>query len=138
MVARLVFLSSLCLCFGLVSGGCPGPVSNEITVRVVNDTDFDVDPAVEFGRSPFSLENLDIGILAPGDVVEADFNCADARALTTTNSTQFGLLSDFVLDPLPIFELDADYFCGELIEIDFVGNGQDFDVFVDAGGENIF
>lgn len=114
------------------------PRNTEISVRVINNTDFDVDPGVEFGRSELFLQSLNAGILAPDEVVTFDIDCDDALVLTTTDSAQLGLFTEFVLDPLPLFEIDFDYFCGELIVIEFVGNGQEFDVFVDAGGENIF
>jgi len=125
----------------LLIGGCADvtfPDDGSITVRVINNTDFDVDPAIEFGRSSNSLVSLDLGILAPGEVVDVDFDCDEIDVLTTTGSTQFGSWADYVLDPLPIFELDGDYFCGELVLFEFVGNELNFDVFVDAGGENIY
>ena len=119
------------------SGG-DGPVADTITVRVTNNTDFDVDPNIEYGTSRNSLRALDVGILAPDEVAEVDFFCDEIDVLTSTDSTQLGLSVDYVLDPLPIFERGVDYFCGELVEFEFVGSGQDFDVLVDAGGENIF
>lgn len=125
----------------LLIGGCTDvPVVDDglIVVRVINNTDFDIDPAIEFGRSSNALVALNLGILAPGEVLDVDFDCDEIDVLTTTESTQFGSWADYVLDPLPIFELDYDYFCGELIVFEFVGNELDFDVFVDAGGENIY
>lgn len=119
------------------SGG-DGPVADTITVRVTNNTDFDVDPNIEYGTSRNSLRALDVGILAPDEVAEVDLFCDEIDVLTSTDSTQLGLSVDYVLDPLPIFERGVDYFCGELVEFEFVGSGQDFDVLVDAGGENIF
>jgi len=134
------------LCLAMLAapliGGCgltvvPG-VGGFVTISVINNTDFDVDPGVEFGAFSTSLAFLDVGVLAPGDIVDVDVDCDDIVFLTTTDSAQLGGSVDYVLDPLPIFELDLDYFCGEIVEFEFVGNGQDFDVFVDAGGENIF
>ena len=119
------------------SGG-NGPVADTITVRVTNNTDFDVDPNIEYGTSRNSLRGLDVGILAPDELAEVDLFCDEIDVLTSTDSTQLGLSVDYVLDPLPIFELGVDYFCGELVEFEFVGSGQDFDVVVDAGGESIF
>jgi hypothetical protein len=128
----------------LLAAGCGGVTiiggSDEdiITVRAINNTDFDVDPNIEYGTSRNSLRGLDLGILAPGEAVEADFTCDEIEVLTSTDSTQLGLTVDYVLDPLPLFEIDEDYFCGELVEFEFFGSGQDFAVAVDAGGENIF
>lgn len=136
---RLFTMTALCICVGLGSCGIPGIiVGGTITVSIFNNTDFEVDPAVEFGRSEPALRGLGVGILAPGELVEVDLNCDEAILLTTTNSTQLGFATDYVLDPLPLFEIDFDYFCGELVDFEFVGNGLDFDVFVDAGGENIY
>lgn len=128
----------------LMTSGCPGTdgiwiiSDNTITVRVFNNTDFDIDPGIEFGRSDFSLLFLDLGVIEPGEIVEASINCDDILVLTATDATQFGLFSDFVLSPLPLFDLGIEYFCGEVVLFEFVGNGTSFDVFVDAGGENIF
>ncbi len=125
----------------LLIGGCPDftfIVDPPITVRVINNTDFEVDPGIEYGQTAATLRWLDIGLLAPGEVVDVDFDCELLGVLTTTDSTQLGYSVDYVLDPLPLFLLDVDYFCGELIVIEFVGNGLDFDVYVDAGGESIY
>lgn len=117
----------------------PGiPVPDFVTVRVFNNTDFDVDPGIEFGVSENELFLLDTGIVASGEIVEADFDCDEIIVLTATEPAQLGNSADFVLDSLPFFEIDFDFFCGELVVFEFVGNGQQFDVFVDAGGENIF
>ena len=123
-------------CGGVVAGPLTGP--GTVTVRVFNNTDFDVDPGIEFGFSANSLRLLDTGIVASDEIVEVDFFCNEIIVLTATEPAQLGFSSDFVHDSLPIFEIDFDYFCGEVVEFEFVGNGQQFDVFVDAGGENIF
>lgn len=125
----------------LILGGCPTngvPAGDPITLRVINDSDFDVDPAIEFGESDALLDALDVGILAPGESVDVEFNCEDIAVLTASSSTQIGDTADFVLDPLPLFQLDTDYFCGELIIFQFFGNGLDFEVQVDAGGDQLF
>lgn len=123
-------------CGVIVGPGLPG--SDTVAVRVFNNTDFDVDPGIEFGVSENALFLFDTGIVASGEIVEADFFCDEIIVLTATEPAQLGFSSDFVLDSLPFFEIDFDYFCGELVEFEFVGNGQQFNVFVDAGGENIF
>jgi hypothetical protein len=71
-------------------------------------------------------------------VVDIDVDCNDADVLTATDSRQFELGGEFVLDPLPVFDLGNDYFCGDLVTFEFVGNGSDFDVFVRAGTRKIF
>ncbi len=114
------------------------PGSDEVRVRVINNTDFDVDPGVEFGISENILELFDSGILASGEIVEADIDCDDIIVLTATEPAQLGFSADFVLDSLPFFEIDFDYLCGDLVEFEFVGNGQQFDVFVDVNGANLF
>jgi len=125
----------------LLLGGCPDPVFPDddlITVRVLNNTSYDIDPAIEYGDSPSLLVPLDLGLIEPGEYVEADFYCDELWVLTSTGATQFGPQADYLLDPLPVFQLDWDYFCGELVLFEFVGDQLAFDVFVDAGGENIF
>ena len=139
VLASIALLAVGCGEVTIIGGpGGDGPVVGTITVRVTNNTDFDVDPNIEYGTSRNALRALDVGILAPDELAEVDFFCDEIDVLTSTESTQLGLSVDYVLDPLPIFERGVDYFCGELVEFEFVGSGQDFDVLVDAGGENIF
>lgn len=136
MSRRLAMVLTLSAATILVTG-CPS-APTLVTVRIINNTAFDVDPQVQFGLSANDLETIDTGILAPGESAEVDLSCADALVLTATNSRQIGLVADFVLDPLPIFRLDTAYGCGDLIEFQFEGSGDTFDVFVDVEGVNLF
>lgn len=137
MFALIVPLLAVAACDARFGGG-GGGLFDVVTVRVFNNTDFEVDPRVGVGVTRTVFDELDTGILGSGDIVEFDLNCDDAIYLTATESAQLGTAEDFVLDPLPVFEIDQEYFCGELVEFEFVGNGRDFNVFVDAGGQNIF
>lgn len=114
------------------------PDSDTVTVRVINNTDFDIDPGIEYGVSENSLFSFNTDVVAPDEIVEADFDCDEIIVLTATEPVQLGFSTDYVLDSLPFFEMGFEYFCGEVVEFEFVGNGQEFDVFVDAGGENIY
>lgn len=136
---RRALLGLALLGLPFATGGCPGGIfSNTILIVVHNDTDFEIDPAIEVGFSEDFLDFLNFGILAPDEVVEIEVDCGDAILLSSHEAVQFTLLGDFVLDHLPIFEIDVDYFCGEVIEFEFEGSFDAFDVFVFAGGEQIF
>ncbi|MDX2197423.1 MAG: hypothetical protein SF069_00455 [Phycisphaerae bacterium] len=139
MKTWIVSMSLAGLAIGLT--GCPQrqPVeSGIVTVRVVNNSSFDVDPSIEFGTSNNSLEALDTGTLAPGEAANFEIDCNDVLRLTSTEATQIQPATDFVLDALPIFRLNTDYACDELVEFEFVGSGNSFDVVVTANGEQIF
>lgn len=146
---RLRITAALCAALAMVSlAGCPITITPggslipqtdpPITIRVINNTDFDIDPGVEFGFTQSSLELLNTGVLEPGDIATATFDCDEVTFLTATEPAQLGVSVEFVLDSLPFFEVDIDYFCGETIEFEFFGNGQDFNVEVTANGEVIF
>lgn len=132
--------------FALMGGECvsigfpipPTPIDDFITVTVINNTDFDIDPMVDAEDFNFDVYLLDFGILFPGEIVSIDLFCDEAISLSSTNAEQYVFDEVWILDPLPIFELDFDYFCGEEVTFEFIGNGPDFDALVDANGEVIY
>lgn len=120
-----------------VMGGCPqrAPDNRNVIVRVENNTNFDVDPGIQFGRSTSSLSNLDTDVLTPGEFAEFEISCTDAQRLTATEPTQLGDTADFVLDSLPFFRQGSDFACEEEVVFEFVGDEDDFDVIVTANGD---
>lgn len=149
-LSLFVLTGSNCVSFGFgpsgfpiggVGGGIPiggGGVDFPILVTVINNTGFEVDPGIEAEDIDFGVQFIDFGVTLPGEIISAELFCEEAITLTSTDAIQFGLFGDTVLAPLPIFELDFDYFCGEEITFEFVGNGPTFDVFVDADGFELF
>ena len=112
----------------------PTFVDPGITVTVINNTDFDIDPFIDAEDFDFNLFDINFGIVFPGEIVSADFFCDELLTLSSTEAEQFAFGDIWILDPLPIFEQDFDYFCGEEVTFEFIGNGPDFDLIVDANG----
>lgn len=123
-------------------GGGPiggGPfIDPGITVTVINSTDFEIDPFIEYEDIDGNVFSLDLGIVFPGEIVPTDFFCDEVIFLTSTNAEQYVFGDVFVLEALPFFEQDFDFFCGEEVTFEFVGNDIGFDVFVDADGFVIY
>lgn len=119
-------------------GGGPiggGPVADSgLTVTVINSTDYDIDPMIEYEDIDGVGYFLDLGVVYPGEVVPTDFFCDEVIYLTSTNAEQYVGGDTYVLDPLPYFEQDYDFYCGEEVTFEFVGDDIDFDVYVDADG----
>ena len=109
-----------------------------ITVTVINSTNFEIDPFIEYEDIDGAVFSLDLGIVFPGEIVPTDFFCDELIFLTSTNAEQYVFNDVIVLDALPIFEQDIDYFCGEEVTFEFVGDDINFDVFVDADGFVIY
>lgn len=119
-------------------GGGPiggGPiVDSGITVTVINNTDFEIDPMIEYEDIDGNAFFLDLGVVFPGEIVPTDFYCDEVIFLTSTYAEQYVFGDVISLPALPYFEQDFDYYCGEEVTFEFVGNDIDFDVFVDADG----
>lgn len=123
-------------------GGGPiggGPfVDPGVTVTVINNTDFDIDPFIEYEDIDGNVFSLDLGIVFPGEIVPTDFFCDEVIFLTSTNAEQYVFNDVIVLEELPFFEQDFEFFCGEEVTFEFFGNDLDFDVIVDADGFVIY
>lgn len=146
LILSLFFsMGARCVSVGIpVVPGVPGgpfdpPIFDAgITITVINNSDFEIDPFIDAEDFDFFLYDIDFGIVFPGEIVSADFFCDELLTLSSTEAEQYVFDEVWVLDPLPIFEQDFDYFCGEEVTLEFFGNGPDFDVIVDANGEIIF
>ena len=145
--SRVVFLFPL-----LLLGGCPpltfdladGSLtisgSGVITVELINDTDFDVDPRIVFDDDSgflarmFPSDLLDTGLLAPGEVLAFDFECDELGLILSDEPDQFvgGVIyRDF---PSAILERGDEFDCGDLIQFQFLGNADSFGVILAVNG----
>jgi len=149
LASLTVLTGSNCVSFGFgpsgfpIGGGGGGVIIDDdfgppILVTVINNTPFEVDPGIEAEDIDFGVQFVDFGVTLPGDILTAELFCEEAITLTSTDAIQFGVFGDTILEPLPIFELDFDYFCGEEVTFEFVGSGPTFDVFVDADGFQLY
>ena len=124
----------------LLLGGCPLPGTGVVTVELINDTDYEVDPWIVFDDDtgwaaqvyPESL--LDTGLLLPGEVVAYDFYCDDLGVILSDEADQFVddlIYRDWGTPPLVRGE---DFQCGDLIQFQFLGNADTFGVVVAING----
>jgi hypothetical protein len=127
--------------FPIIPGGPIGGgpfVDPGVTVTIINNTNFDIDPMIDYDDIDGNPFFLDLGIVFPGEVVSTDFFCDEVIFLTSTNAEQYVFGDVIVLEALPFFEQDFDFFCGEEVTFEFIGDDLNFDVIVDADGFVIY
>lgn len=142
-------LAVVCLSAVLVIGGCPGvelsidgnglsiPGFNRVTIELVNDTDFDVDPFIRFdddnswAAALFPADDLSTGLLAPGDALQFSFDCDELGLVFSDEAQQLDLLGVIAqADASDVLKRGDEYDCGDLIRFRFVGNFEMFGVVV--------
>ncbi len=152
--------SAVCLAGLLCLGGCPGitldlgdatitiPGRRVVTVTLINDTDFSVDPAILYDDDTgflarlFPAERLDVGVLAAGEVLDVDLRCDDLGSIRSDKAEQY---VRYLLFGETVHEADAsttlergDHFeCGDSIQFQFLGNGDNFRVVVGVNGRAV-
>ncbi len=117
----------------------PLPDLNPDTVRieVYNDTDFDVDPRIQFDNdsswlaSLFPSEELATGTLEPGDLLRFTMDCDQVALVRSEGADQF-LFDETIgqADSSRTLRIDEDYECGDVVQFHFIGSGDDFGVIV--------
>lgn len=127
-------------------GGCPNltvvvGLLDTITVELVNDTDFSVDPNIRFDDDPgllaglFPSEKLSTGLLAPGETATFSFDCDKLGTIFSDDPEQvIPLLDDVTGDSSSRLERGEEFECGDVIQFRFVGNGDDFGVVTSVNG----
>ena len=128
------------------SSGCNSVTTllsgNVVTVEVVNDTPFDVDPRLVtseesgfFGGLFGNDSDLATGIVAPGDAISLDLDC-DSFATIFCDAAEQLDGNDLVgaVQPTKRFEIDQDFECGDVIRFRFVGSESSFGVQVSVNG----
>ena len=130
----------------LTMAGCPIDglsflLPNEIRVEIVNDTNFSIDPHIEFDEDDgllgglFTGEELDTGLIAAGETQIFRFDCDSLGTIRSDEAEQFfGILGSAAADSSPTLQRDDDYDCGDTIRFRFVGDGSDFGVIVSVNG----
>jgi len=120
------------------------PGYNLVTVELVNDTDFEVDPHIvydddtNFWAQLAPSEELDLHDLQPGELVQADFDCDELGLLFSDRPEQFTSL--YIYTGVSSFMLlrGDDFECGDVIQFQYVGNREDFDVVVSVNGRVVY
>jgi len=139
---RSALISTILLTSGLLAlGGCPqtgDPSASTIIIRVINDSDFDIEPRIETAAGTGSFFSIGDGTVFAGETVDFEIDCSAAQRVRAVDPFQIGSTEEFVLENLPTFFINVDYACGEIITFDFAGNEEQFDLVVragDTGGE---
>jgi hypothetical protein len=141
-VTRKAAVLALVLCGGLLVGACPDtfedlPFFNNVRVVLINDTDFDVYPDIDYDDDSswladwFPAETLSVGRLEPGETATYNFDCDELGSLASDESDQeIPLFGTYTADASRTLKRDDDYGCGDTIRFRFVGEGDDFGVVV--------
>ena len=129
-----------------LGGGCPNltvvvGLLDTVTVVLVNETGFSVDPNIRFDDDPgllaglFPSETLSTGLLGPGETATFSFDCDKLGTIFADEPEQIiPLLEDAVADSSDRLERGEEFDCGDVIEFRFVGGGDDFGVVVSVNG----
>lgn len=143
------FVGVLFVVASLAVGGCDGinldlgELGLEIrglttvTVELVNDTGFDVDPYIRFDDDEGILaqiwpaDDLATGLLEPGDVLVFEFACDELGLIFSDGAEQLGLFGVIAqADESTILQRDDDFDCGDLVRFRFIGEFEQFGVLV--------
>jgi hypothetical protein len=134
---------------GLAVGGCEAINLNlddlgftvqgltTVTVELVNDTGYDVDPYIRFDDDEgflaqlFPADDLATGLLAPGDLLVFEFACDELGLIFSDGAEQLGLFNVIAeADESTILQRGDDFDCGDLIRFRFLGDFEQFGVLV--------
>jgi hypothetical protein len=117
------------------------PGLTTVTVELINDTPFDVDPHIRFDNDEgflaqlFPADELTTGLLAPGDALAFDFACDELGLVFSDRAEQldvFGVVAE--ADESNILTRDDDFHCGDLVRFRFLGDFDQFGVVVSVNG----
>jgi len=153
MIQRLRHLLLTVLGLALLAGpGCDGvtielpggtialPGLGVVTLRLVNDTDFPIDPHIVYDddnsalAALFPSEELGVHDLAPGEVATLSIDCDKLGVVRSAEAEQFAGPFTYTAPDSTTLERDEDYECGALIEFRYLGHGDAFDVIVAING----
>lgn len=141
MLNKPLILLAAAISLSLVAG-CPELLGgNSVTLQIINDTDFEVDPRIvtidddAFLGGLFGGDDLATGILFPGDVLSIELDCkkigsvfSDAAELLDGDQ----LLA--AIQPTSKVEFGEDVDCGDVLRFRFVGDERSFGVIVSING----
>ncbi|MFH1749020.1 MAG: hypothetical protein ABIG44_18465 [Planctomycetota bacterium] len=129
----------------LLSGGCPVNLGellglNVITLEIINDTDYDIDPYIVFDDDSdflagwFPSEELSTGVLAPGEVLTYTFDCDQLGLVQADEPEQYVGFFVYTADSTSTIAQGDEYECGDLVQFQFLGNADSFGVLVAVNG----
>ncbi len=143
-------LVGLAVVLALNAGGCAGleglgrliPGFNTVTVEVVNDTGFAVDPNIRFDDDAgffaglLPADTLDTGLIPPGEARSYTFDCDELGLIVSDEAEQvIPLFGTYTADKTANIERGEEFDCGDVIRFRFVGDGVDFGVIVSVNGK---
>lgn len=111
------------------------PFQKQITIHIINDTEFDVDPNIVFDDDTsllagwFPSETLETGLIEPGGLATFYLPCSDVGVLLSDNAKLIdgGLVIATAGDSVTL--TDGDNFeCQDVIELQFIGTPNNFAV----------
>jgi hypothetical protein len=117
------------------------PGLTTVTVELINDTPFDVDPHIRFDDDEgflaqlFPADELTTGLLGPGDALAFDFDCDELGLVFSDRAEQldrWGVIAE--ADESSILTRDDDFGCGDLVRFRFMGDFDQFGVVVSVNG----
>lgn len=141
-----LLLLSLPLCLSvLLLGGCLSRWGdflglNVVTLEIINDTNYAVDPHIVFDDDSgwlagwFPSEELSTGLLAPGEVLTYTFDCDELGLVLADEPEQIVGLFIYTADASDAVERDDEFECGDLIQFQFLGDADSFGVVVAVNG----
>ncbi len=149
MIARATIgVAAAGLLLAGLAAGCKGlsidiPGFTTVTLEIVNDSPFDVDPRMVTSDSQGGFsdiftgggDDLATGILAPGDKLVYNFDCDSLQRVFSDAPEQLddGELAG-AAQPSRVLKQDRDFECGDTVRFRFIGTGQNFGVIVSRNG----
>lgn len=145
MTRRLIAIALMTVS-AVLAGGCPEiggliPGLTTVTVEVVNDTTFSVDPNIRYDDDPgflaglFPADTLNTGLIGAGATMTFTFDCDKLGTIFSDEAEQVTLLfGDYIADATDRLEREEDFDCGDVIRFRFFGDALDFGVIVSVNG----
>jgi hypothetical protein len=107
-----------------------------ITLEVLNDTGYEIDPRIRydddsgFWAGLWPADELGVHSLAPGELYTITFDCDALGMIVSDEAEQFIGRASFTAPDSRRLERDNEYHCGDRIQFQFLGDGDSFDVVV--------
>ena len=132
---------------GNLSGvlGALGLTPNSVTLRVINETAFDVEPnvyvsvfegliidAVTEELLKLDVNDQGFGPLEPGSSVSRTYDCDDIGAVMAADAELKTGLGFSPEDDTDVFVMDDDFDCGDIVVIRFTGSANSFTAGISA------
>lgn len=141
-IATVACLAGGCSRFDLGALERLVPGGNTVTVQLLNDTSFAVDPFIRFDDDSgplaqlFPAEQLTTGLLQPGDLLEFSFDCDKLGLILSDGAQQLDLFGRVLAqaDDSGVLKRADEYDCGDLVRFRFLGDFETFGVVASVNG----